>query len=45
MVAVDIFRAANGRVVEHWDVMQDDVPAEQTANGQGMFKNPQSIAG
>jgi len=45
MVVVDIFRVANGRVVEHWDVMQDDVPAEQTANGQGMFTNPQSIAG
>ncbi|MEM5431079.1 nuclear transport factor 2 family protein [Cupriavidus oxalaticus] len=37
MVAVDIFRVANGKVAEHWDVMQEEVPASRSANGQSMF--------
>ena len=37
MVAVDIFRVANGKIVEHWDVMQEEVPAEQSASGNSMF--------
>jgi len=37
MVAVDIFRIENGKVVEHWDVMQEEVPADQSANGHAMF--------
>jgi predicted SnoaL-like aldol condensation-catalyzing enzyme len=32
---VDIFRVANGKVVEHWDVIQD-IP-EKSANTNGMF--------
>jgi predicted SnoaL-like aldol condensation-catalyzing enzyme len=32
---VDIFRIADGKVVEHWDVIQD-IPA-QPANQNGMF--------
>ena len=31
----DFFRLENGKVVEHWDVIQD-VPAE-SANDNGMF--------
>jgi predicted SnoaL-like aldol condensation-catalyzing enzyme len=38
MVAVDIFRLKNGKVVEHWDVMQEEVPKANTASGNAMFK-------
>ena len=31
-VAVDIFRVTNGRISEHWDIMQDEVPADQTVS-------------
>lgn len=37
MVAVDIFRVENGRVAEHWDVMQEEVPADRTVSGNAMF--------
>jgi predicted SnoaL-like aldol condensation-catalyzing enzyme len=37
MVAVDIFRVADDKVVEHWDVLQEEVPAAESANGNGMF--------
>jgi predicted SnoaL-like aldol condensation-catalyzing enzyme len=37
MIAVDIFRLADGRVAEHWDVMQEEVPASATASGNAMF--------
>ena len=37
MVAVDIFRVENGKVVEHWDVLQEEVSAADTASGNAMF--------
>ena len=37
LVTVDIFRVKNGKLVEHWDVMQENVPAAQTKSGRPMF--------
>lgn len=37
MVTVDFLRFANGKVVEHWDVMQEAVKPEHSANGNAMF--------
>lgn len=37
MIAVDIFRIADGKLAEHWDVMQEEVPASKTVSGNGMF--------
>ena len=37
MIAADYFRLEDGKVVEHWDVMQEDVPAAQSINGNAMF--------
>jgi predicted SnoaL-like aldol condensation-catalyzing enzyme len=37
MIAVDIFRVEDGKVVEHWDVLQEEVPAAKTASGNAMF--------
>ena len=42
MIAVDIFRVANGKIAEHWDVMQEEVPAAQSANGNSMFIGTQA---
>jgi predicted SnoaL-like aldol condensation-catalyzing enzyme len=37
MVAIEIFRVKNGKFIEHWDVMQEEVPAEMTASKNAMF--------
>lgn len=40
MIAVDIFRVEDGKVVEHWDVMQEEVRIANTASGNAMFTEP-----
>ena len=37
LVTVDIFRVKNGKLVEHCDVMQEDVPASKTKSGRPLF--------
>jgi len=39
MVGVDIFRLASGKIVEHWDVLQEETV--KTVSGNPMFSNPQ----
>jgi predicted SnoaL-like aldol condensation-catalyzing enzyme len=37
LIAVDIFRFEDNQVVEHWDVLQEEVPVEKTMAGNAMF--------
>ena len=37
LIAVDIFRVKEGKLAEHWDVLQEEVPAENTASKNPMF--------
>ncbi|HJE86531.1 nuclear transport factor 2 family protein [Levilactobacillus brevis] len=38
MIGVDFFRFdENGKMTEHWDVLQEEVPADKTASGNAMF--------
>jgi predicted SnoaL-like aldol condensation-catalyzing enzyme len=34
---VDIFRVEDGKLVEHWDVIQDEATEEQSKSGAPMF--------
>jgi predicted SnoaL-like aldol condensation-catalyzing enzyme len=34
VIVFDMFRIANGKIAEHWDVVQEEVP---TKSGRGMF--------
>lgn len=36
-VVVDLFRIEGGKLAEHWDVLQNDVPATATTGGASMF--------
>jgi predicted SnoaL-like aldol condensation-catalyzing enzyme len=36
-VVVDLFRVENGRLAEHWDVLQDEVPVANASGGVSMF--------
>ncbi len=38
-IVVDILRIAEGRLAEHWDVIQDEATREQSKSGQPMFGN------
>ena len=36
-IVVDIVRMADGRLAEHWDVIQDEATKEQSKSGRPMF--------
>jgi predicted SnoaL-like aldol condensation-catalyzing enzyme len=37
VVFADLMRVENGKIVEHWDAIQDDVPATKTKSGHDMY--------
>ena len=37
LIAVDIFRVKEGKLAEHWDVLQEEVQAENTVSKNSMF--------
>ncbi|MFT7776513.1 nuclear transport factor 2 family protein [Roseateles sp.] len=37
MIGADIFRVRGGKFVEHWDVIQEEVPVSQTVTRNAMF--------
>lgn len=42
-VVVDLFRIEDGKLAEHWDVLQDEVPAEATLTGVAMFDPNEAV--
>jgi predicted SnoaL-like aldol condensation-catalyzing enzyme len=38
-VVADLVRLENGRLAEHWDVIQDEAKREQSKSGRPMFGN------
>lgn len=36
LIVVDIFRFESGKIAEHWDVVQEEVPPLKTASGNPM---------
>lgn len=44
-VVIDLFRIADGKLAEHWDVLQDEVPATATLGGIAMFDPDEAARG
>ena len=42
-VVVDLFRVEEGKLAEHWDVLQDEVPVTATLGGVSMFDPEEGI--
>lgn len=36
VIVVDIFKFNDGKIVEHWDVVQEEIPASKSASGNPM---------
>ena len=37
VIGVDIFKIKDGKLIEHWDVLQEEVTKENTVSGNSMF--------
>jgi predicted SnoaL-like aldol condensation-catalyzing enzyme len=44
-IVVDIFRVQGGKLVEHWDVLQNEVPATAGVAGLAMFDPGEGVKG
>ena len=42
-VVIDIFRIEDGRLAEHWDVLQDEIPTDAGKAGVAMFSADESV--
>lgn len=42
-VVVDIFRVENGKLAEHWDVLQNEIPPKNAVGGIAMFDPEEGI--
>ncbi len=38
MIVADMFRVEDGKIAEHWDILQEEVPTSETVNGNPMFE-------
>lgn len=38
LIVFDLFRIRDGKLAEHWDVMQVEIPADATLSGVAMFE-------
>lgn len=36
VIVVDIFRLEDGKIAEHWDVVQEETPTSKSASGNSM---------
>lgn len=36
VIVVDIFKLRDGKIAEHWDVVQEETPASKSASGNAM---------
>ena len=36
-IVVDLFKVKDGKIVEHWDVKETEVPIEETKSGNAMW--------
>ncbi|UVO49932.1 nuclear transport factor 2 family protein [Sphingomonas sp. SUN019] len=43
-VVVDLFRIEDGKLAEHWDVLQDEVPVTMALGGVAMFDSDEGLA-
>lgn len=38
LIGADMYRVEDGKIIEHWDILQPEVAVEDTASGRPMFE-------